>query len=272
MEPTVSWFISIASLSSLAWAGGYYMGRISAGYARAVLMVGFACMGMWLWLHYHPAVAVKIIPVSILSRIEGVGSVPFFMLLLGLAWARSQVARQKRLVIWAVMLGMVFFVNGGLWMLQSTPEQSFAGTVTGGDDEPVMQSQEFSCVPAACAQALDLLGIPTSERTMARLTQTRPGTGSTTLRAMQGLSERLEGTGYVVELIELDIDELKSLSCPALTPLQYEPSIRHMVTVTAVTPTGLMIADPIDGKIVLSWNALKSIYTGELLIFEHRGH
>jgi Peptidase C39 family len=272
MDPTVSWFVSIASLSSLAWAGGYYMGRRSAGHARAVLLIGLASMGTWLWLHYNPAVAVRVIPLSILSQIEGVGNVPFFMLLLGLAWARSQRARQKRLVLWAVVLGIVFFVNGGLWMLQSTPEQSFAGTPAGGPgaDEPVRQSEEYSCVPAACAQVLDLLGIPTSERQMARLTQTRPGTGATTLRAMQGLSQRLQGTGYTVELLEFKVSELRSLPCPALTPLQYESTIKHMVTVTAVTPIGLQIIDPIDGPMLLGWKTLETVFTGEVLVFDRR--
>jgi len=267
MDPSVGWFISIASLSSLAWAGGYGLGNRSASHARSALMVGLACMGTWIWLHYHPAVAVKMIPLSVLTQIEGVGSVPFFMLLLGLAWSRSEIARQKRLIVWAAMFGGVFFVNGGLWMLQSTPEQSFAGTVTG---EPVKQSQAFSCVPAACAQALDLLGIPTSERVMARLTQTRPGTGSTTLRAMQGLSERLDGKGYSVELLEIRSDELKTLPCPALTPLQYEPTRRHMVTVTEVTDSGLRIVDPIDGAVHLSWQVLETVFTGEVLVFVHR--
>ncbi len=267
MEPTVSWFVSIASLSSLAWAGGYYMGRLSAGHARAVLIGGLACTGIWVWLHYHPAVAVKMIPLSVLAQIEGVGGVPFFMLLLGLAWSRSHVARQKRLVGWAVVFGAVFFLNGGLWMLQSTPEQSFAGTIS---QEPVKQSQEYACVPAACAQALDLLGLPTSERQMAKLTQTRPGTGSTTLRAMQGLTQRLEGSPYSVELIQPSLEELRTLPCPALTPLQYEKTRKHMVTITRVDSNGLRITDPINGPMLVHWSNLETLFTGEVLVFIRR--
>ncbi len=263
MEPTIGWFVIIASLSSLAWTGGYYMGRCSAAHARAACLAGLASMGGWVWLHNHPSVAVRVIPVSILSQIEGVASVPFFMLLLGIAWARSHKARQKRLVIWSVMLGTVFFVNGGLWMLQSTPEQSFAGTTSG---EPVKQTQEFSCVPAACAQALEQIGIGSSEREMALLTKTRPGTGSTTLRAMQGLSERLKGTAYQVELLEPSLEELRSLPCPALTPLQYEPARRHMVVITARSKSGLTIFDPNDGYVHINWSSLEDYYTGEVLV------
>lgn len=267
MEPTISWFVSIASLSTLAWAGGYYLGRRSAATARSVLVGGLACMGTWGWLSYHPAVAVKLIPLTVLTRIEGVGSVPFFMLLLGLAWSRARIPRQKRVITWAIMFGVVFFINGGLWMLQSTPEQGFAATVS---DEPVLQSQAYSCVPAACAQALDLLGVPTSEKQMATLTQTRPGTGSTTLRAMHGLTQRLAGTAYQVELLQVQPEDLRSLPLPILTALRYETTRLHMVTILSVDKHELHIADPIDGEMFMDWDTLEAVFTGEVLVFVRR--
>ena len=267
MDPTISWFISIASISSLAWAGGYYLGRRSAATGRATLIAGLACMGTWVWLSYHPAVAVRLIPLPILSSIEGVGSVPFFMLLLGLAWSKAKVARQKRVITWAIMFGAVFFVNGGLWMLQSTPELGFAGTIS---DEPVMQSQDYSCVAAASAQALDILGVHSSEQQMAQLTQTRPGTGSTTLRAMHGLNQRLERTPYKVELLEVSLDQIKQLPVPMLTPLQYEPTRRHMVTITGISGDIIKVHDPVDGPVLISWDTMQQVFTGKVLVFVRR--
>lgn len=265
MDPTtIYWFISIASLSSLAWAGGYYLGKWSVAMARVTLLCGLTCIVLWGWLHYHPAVAVKLIPLAILTRIEGVGGVPIFMLLLGLAWSRARLPRQRRVISWAVMFGGVFFLNGALWMLQSTPEQSFAATVSG---EPVMQSKEYSCVPAACAQALDLLDIPSSEQQMARLTQTRPGTGSTMLRAMSGLKTRLENTPYTVELLEVRSEELRQLPCPMLTPLRYEATRLHMVTITSVNEYGAYISDPVDGPLHLSWSTIQRVFSGQVLVF-----
>jgi hypothetical protein len=264
MEPIIGWFISIAALSSLAWTAGYYLGKWSASSARSVLLGGLTCMGLWIWLSYHPAVAVKLIPVSILTRIEGVGSVPFFMLLLGLAWSRAMIPRQKRVITLAIMFGAVFFINGGMWMLQSTPEIGFAATIS---NEPVKQSQDYSCVPAACAQALDLLGVPSSEQQMAELTQTRPGTGSTTLRAMHGLTQRLQATPYVVELLQVQSRDIRQLPCPILTPLQYEPTRLHMVTIAAVTDIEIRILDPIDGEVLVSWDSFEKVFTGEVLVF-----
>ena len=267
MDPIIGWFISIASLSSLAWAGGYYLGKRSAVSARATLVGGLACLGTWVWLTFHPAVEVRLIPLPILTRIEGVGSVPFFMLLLGLAWSRAQLARQKRVITWGVMFGAVFFVNGGMWMLQSTPEQGFAGTV---DGQPVMQSQDYSCVAAACAQALDLLDVPTSEQQMARLTQTRPGTGSTTLRAMQGLKQRLEPSPFDVELLQIQPGDLRHLPLPVVTPLRYEKTRRHMVTITDVSDEVIQVMDPVDGAVLISWDTLDRVFTGEVLVFVRR--
>ena len=260
MDPaTIYWFVSIASISSLAWAGGYYLGKHSVAVARTSLLCGLMLMLVWCWLHYHPAVAVNIIPLSILTKIEGVGSVPIFMLLLGLAWSRAKLPRQKRVISWAIMFGGVFFINGALWMLQSTPEQSFATTVEGG---VVKQSQEYSCVPAACAQALDLLGIPTSEQQMANLTLTRPGTGSTILRALDGLTKRLENTHYTVELLEVTPEELRQLPYPIVTPLRYEPARLHMVTITGAGKSSVTVADPIEGNLSITWATLEEVFGG----------
>jgi len=267
MEPTIGWFVTIGSLSSLAWAGGYYLGKGPASVARATLLAGLTSMLVWGWLHYHPAVAVKLIPVSVLSRIEGVGGVPMFMLLLGLAWSRARLARQKRVISWAIMFGAVFFIHGGMWMLQSTPEQGFASTV---DSESIRQSQEYSCVPAASAHALTLLGFPTSEKYMARLSQTRPGTGSTLIRAMQGLSERLADTPYAVELLQVKPEELRYMPCPILTTFRYEPTRFHMVTITAVTDTDIMVADPIEGNMKVSWATIDTVFSGQVLVFVRR--
>lgn len=267
MEPTIGWFVTIASLSALAWAVGYYLGKRSSAVARMTLLCGLVCMATWVWLHYRPSVAVRVIPLSVLSRIEGVGSVPIFMLLLGLSWARAQLPRQRRVISWAIMFGAVFFIHGGLWMLQSTPEQGFASTVS---EEAIRQSQEYSCVPAASAHALTLLGIPTSEKQMAKLTQVRPGTGSTIIRAMQGVRQRLQDADYTVELLEVRPEQLRYMPFPVLTTFRYEPTRLHMVTITAVDGYDIHVADPIEGNMKISWQTLNEVFSGQVLVFVRR--
>lgn len=258
----VNWFWLVAFVAMGGWLVGLRMGDRSPAAARAGLLLGGAMLLLWTFLVRHPAVAVQAVPVWVMSKVEGVGAVPWFMLILGIAWSRSTLRRQQVVIGWALLLGTVFFVNGGMWLLQRTPT-SVMGQST--DSRVVMQSQDYSCVPAASATMLNLLGVPTTEAQMAELTFTRPGTGSTTLRALEGIDERLEGTPYQAVLLEPAMDELADVPLPAITPLQFERSRRHMVTITQVTPHGIHVQDPVDGLLTLSWKVLEPIYAGQVI-------
>lgn len=263
MEASINWFIGIAALSVVTCAVGVQLGQSTDWARRLGLFVGVVLLVIWTWLRYHPAVAVHVIPVGVLSRIEGTAGVPLFMLVVGITWSRGRQAREKRTVVWAGILGAVYFLQGGLWMLQATPQVGFADTASGG---AVRQSQEYSCVPAACATALNLLGIHTSEAEMARLTHTRPGTGATILRAMDGLRQRLEGKPYRVVLLQPSIDELQAIPLPALTPLRFERTRHHMVTLIRTEKHGVVVADPVEGSIYFSWKNFSQYYTEQLLV------
>ena len=260
------WFVIIAAVCCLMWLAGVRLGRGPTWLGRCTLLIGIVLMLSWGWLMRHPATAVQVIPVSLLSRIEGVGGVPLFMLVLGVAWARSQLTRQKHVVAWAMMFGAVYFVNGGLWLLQETPAAVMGQTVSPGGE--VLQSQDYSCVAAASATTLNLLGVPSTEAQMAELTLTRPGTGATIIRALDGLARRLEHEPLQPVLLEPDWDELTRLPLPALTPLQFESTRRHMVTLTRISPTHVWIMDPVDGYGCKERDEFLAIYRGQAIAFE----
>ena len=132
----------------------------------------------------------------------------------------------------------------------------------------MLQSQDFSCVPAACATALNRIGLPTDEATMARLTRTRAGTGSTLLRAMEGLRQRLQGSDRRVVLVAPSYEELERLPMPALTPLQFEPVRRHMVAVIDVDKQGVRLIDPMRGELAMSRASFMRAFRRQVLIFE----
>lgn len=261
---SVNWFVGIALFTVLAWLVGVRLGRGSAWAGRLTIGLGVVMMIGWGWLIRHPATAVHFIPVGLLSWIEGVGGVPLFMLILGAAWARSRLPRQRLLIGWAMMFGAIYFVNGGMWMLQSTPTAVMGQTV---EPYEIRQTQDYSCVPAACATALNLLGVSSTEREMAELTQTRPGTGATMIRALDGLEHRLRGGPLRPVLLEPTFDELKALPLPALTPLQFEPTRRHMVVISRITSTGIWIMDPMDGYQYFTHHAFRDIYCDQVIIF-----
>jgi len=261
---SVNWFIGIALFAALAWTIGVRLGQGPAWVARCSYVVSVGLMLGWGWLIRHPSVAVNMIPVHFLSRIEGVGGVPLFMLVLGVAWARSKVPRQRHVISWAMMLGAIYFVNGGMWLLQETPSSVMGQTVS---PSGTRQSQDYSCVPAACATALNLLNIPTTEAQMAELTQVRPGTGATLIRAFDGLSQRLADRAIQPVLLEPTWDQLKRMPMPALTPVQYEPGRRHMVVISRILPDGVWIMDPVEGYMYLTTSAFVEVYRDQVIVF-----
>jgi len=265
--PTISWFIAIASLAALAWAVGIVVGRSPAPTSRAALLAAVVMLLGWGYLMRNQEVAVQLLPAWFLGRIEGVAAVPLFMLIVGIAWSKAQMSRQRHVIVWAMIVGAIYFVQGGWWMVQPTPALG-AGRTYG--DSYVYQSEDYTCVAAASATALRILGIDTSEAEMVALTDTRPGTGSTTIRAMAGLQRKLEGTGLRVDLISPTFHELQLVSVPALTPLQFDRTRRHMVTILKVSADGVVIADPTEGSLFLSRAEFEAAYRGQVLVIRER--
>ena len=264
---SVYWFIGLAIFAAMSWGLGVHLGNGPAWRARVSLAAGVGLILGWAWLIRHPSVAVHIVPVGVLSRIEGVGGVPVFMLILGVAWARCQMPRQRHVVAWGMMLGAIYFVNGGMWLLQETPSAVMGQTVTDAD---FRQTQDYTCVPAACATALNLMGFPSTEAQMAELTQTRPGTGATIIRAFDGLEQRLDNTGVRPILLEPGWEELQVIKPPLLTPLQFEATRRHMVVISRVEDGGVWVMDPVEGYIFFSHPAFMDVYRNQVIAFERR--
>lgn len=264
----VTWFTWLAALGLCGFLLGVRLGRGNDRRAFVVLVASIGLIVLWSWLLKNPSVAVNAIPVWLLSHVEGAGAVPLFMLVTGIAWSKAQRPSQKRLTILAAFFGAVFFLQGSMWMLQSTPRSVLGSTRQG---MVTMQTQDFSCVPAACATALHKLGIYTTEAEMAELTQTRPGTGSTLIRAMDGLNTRLAGTPFEAELVEPSIEELMSLRPPLITPLQFEARQLHMVTIIAIHRGIIRVADPEAGLMNLTQREFEKFYTGKVIRFGKSG-
>lgn len=263
----LGWFFLLALLAATGFRLGHRVGLGADYRAWITLVMALGLLAFWTWLQHHPGIAVRIIPVQLLSYIEGVASVPVFLFIIGVAWARATGMQQKRLTILAGCLGGVFFLQGGMWMLQTTPSAAL------GDQRSnvVMQSQDFSCVPASCAMALNRLGIRTSEAEMAELTYTRPGTGATLIRAMDGLRQRLAGTDFKAEIVDAPVDHLSTLRTPMITPLRLESSQFHMVVIADAHPRyGMMIIDPVNGPMQFSREEFAEVYSGSVIHFELR--
>ena len=261
------WFLGMGVATAAGWALGYRLGRGSPTTGRLGIAGGLVLILGWAWLIRHPSVAVTVVPAHVLSRVEGIGGVPIFMLVLGIAWARSRVPRQRHVIAWAITLGAIHLVNGGRWLLQETPTAVMGQTVS-----PVLtrQSQDYTCVPAACATALNMLGHPSTEAQMGELTLTRAGTGATMIRAFDGLTRRLAETDLRPLLLEPALEELRHLPLPALTPLQFEPSRQHMVVLTRADTHGMWLMDPMEGYLYFDYQELRAYFRNQVIVFEQR--
>lgn len=268
LDVNTCWFLGAVLFTAVAAVAGVAAGRGSPGTARASAGAAVAWMLAWAWLVHHPDVALEFIPVEFLSRIEGFGGVPAFMFLLGVLWSRTRMSRQRVLVVWAAAFGGIYFINGGLWLLQDTPTSVMGHTYADATAGVVLQTQDYSCVPASCATALNLLGQPSTEAQLARLTDTRPGTGATVLRALRGLNTRLAGSPLRARLLALTADGVRRLELPALTPLQYERSRRHMVVILACNESGVWLMDPMTGLGQLDPEAFRTVFVGQVIVFD----
>ncbi|MCE9591878.1 MAG: hypothetical protein K8S99_15305 [Planctomycetes bacterium] len=264
MELSTGWFLLMALLSAGGFAIGRWLGRGHHGRMWLWLTLAMILLGVWSWLYNNPSVAVRVIPLGILAQIEGTAAAPMFMLILGVAWARSRVTRQRLVVLAAAAVGGLYFLHGGLWMLQPMPASALANS---SRVEMVMQSQDFSCVPAACATALNALGVPSTEAQMAELTQTRVGEGATLIRAVDGLSQRLGGLAWHVEVVEASLDMLIGINTPVLTAIRTDQQQRHMVVLLAVNKRDVLVADPIDGVRRMLRQEFEPLYADQAIIF-----
>lgn len=265
MPGTVLWFALVIAACAAAWFAGLLTTRIQDPVRRGCLLGGAVLLLIgWSVLIRHPTIAVQVIPVSALARLEGVGAAPLFIFIVSVGWRLAVVRRQRALMLAALMLCAAYFFQGGIWMMQPTPTNAFgreAGRYC------VQQTQDYSCVPAASATALRILGLRTDEAEMAQLSETRPGSGATLLRAFNGLNTRLTHTGITPQLLEPSYDQLMGLQPPILTPLRYEASRLHMVTLIEVRPHLVIVADPQIGIEFLSRHVFENLYTRQVIAF-----
>lgn len=259
------WFLGLVVAGLAALAIGLRIGKRGQAASIVGSILTLAVLAIWAWLQRRPSLYVEVVPEVAAGYIERIAAVPIFMILAGIAWQRCQMARQRRLIALAIGLATVCFVYGSAWMLQATPQSGFAETVT---PQLTLQTQDFSCVPASCATVLNHLGIYTTEAEMARLTDTRPGSGTTLVRAWLGLNRRLEESASFhrrAQLLEPTYEQLMTLPMPVLIPVQFESDRGHMCVLTHIDDRGVRMIDPQFGINCMLRQEFESIYRGEAI-------
>ena len=260
-------FVGAALLAVAGWRWSSAAARRRPQQAWAIALVALATIAWWAWLLHHPAVAVRALPTAALSRLEGAAPLPLLAVALGAMWARATIQRQRWVIAAALVLGVAHFVHGAGWMVKPTPASAMAQRPTRG---PAYQSEDYSCVAAACATALTRLGVPTSEGEMARLSGTSPGSGATVVRALYALQQRLATTPFTVELFQPTPAELTRLPTPMLALVAAGPLQRHMVVLDHVTAERVLMTDPVGGQVLITAEDFAQQFAGVVLVFPLR--
>lgn len=269
MSITSLCFVLIIVVSIAAFLLGRRVGGRPGLLALTVAGLAFVSLCIWSWLQWNPATLVRLVPLSVLSMVEGTAGTPLLAVILGVAWRRSRRGHERAAVVLGFLVGAVYFLRGGMWMVQPLPALAFADE-TGPRRPVVMQTQDFSCGPASCATALRRLGIWTTELEMADVTQARPVSGTTMIRTLHGLTRRLEQTPWRPRLIKADVDQLARLPMPALALTREQATQAHIVTLLQVAPRVVFVADPVDGLMMLSREQFEEIFTGEAMVFDRK--
>ena len=55
-----------------------------------------------------------------------------------------------------------------------------------------------------------------------------------------------------------------------LTPLRYEATRLHMVTITSADDMGVRVNDPVDGPLNMNWDTVEQVFSGQVLVFIRR--
>lgn len=115
------------------------------------------------------------------------------------------------------------------------------------------QSTDYDCGPAAAVTALRKLGLPAEEGKIAILTHTTSTTGTEPSVLAAELQKRYGKDGLTAEFRAFtNVAELKDAGL-TLAVVKFNFLVDHFVTVLEVTKQEVVVGDPLNGKVTLSW-------------------
>ncbi|MDQ7778639.1 MAG: cysteine peptidase family C39 domain-containing protein [Planctomycetota bacterium] len=215
-------------------------------YPVAVAVGCCALVVVYVLCRFRIDLAARIFGVEPLAFLESTGIVPPAAFVFVFASRRQENPRAARgLVGLAIILG-VFMISRWAATLYGVE----AATVNFIDaDGVVMQTTDDTCGAASLVGLLAAYGISASENEMAGLALTDYISGTSEIRMLRALKVKLDGTGLVPFLSKLDYSELMGKPMPCVIVVKYNMYIEHVVLVKQMYHGGLLMDDPIKGRI-----------------------
>ena len=248
-------FCILLALSGLLLLAGRWLGERGPRTARTGLVVAFLLVALAAVPKFRPALLHTICPLSISIWLEGVLATFPWMVLVGALWTGPFGKRVNRAGPLMLVLGLVYYAFGGVWMVLPNVEVAVQESRTARGI--TLQSRQDTCAPAACATALRMMGIETTEGEMCHVVMAKPGRGSTLARAAYGLRQHLKRRGIGVSLEGLSAEEVLQTAQPdrpILVVIRSNIAADHMVVVLGRVvilgsdQDGVVIANPAPGE------------------------
>jgi hypothetical protein len=166
--------------------------------------------------------------------------------LLSVPWARLPEKRSRAVVgAFIVILAAMSVVP---FLAPIFSQNYLAGLKTRIDADGVcLQSNDYTCAPAAAVTALRKLGFPAEEGELAILSYTSSLTGTEPDVLARALQRRYGPDGLVADYRAFrDVGELKTTGL-TVALVKYSPLIDHCVAVLRVENTRVVVGDPLNG-------------------------
>lgn len=156
-----------------------------------------------------------------------------------------------------VLVNFMMWLMVGLYavlpfLLPAWNRSHLSGLKTQIDDDGVcLQSNDYTCGPAAAVTALRQLGIQAEEGELAILSHTTQIAGTPGDSLCSAINRRHGSEGIRASIQNFDsISEIKQL--PLIAVVKYGFMVDHYVTVLSITDKHVEIGDPLQGKTQMS--------------------
>jgi predicted double-glycine peptidase len=195
---------------------------------------------------------------------------PVCTLLLSTLIPKLRIPRQ-RVAIWVFMGVMVLNFSILPLIAPMVVRGALLAKPTKIDEKGVCrQTHDYTCGPAAAVTALRRVGIQATESELAILASTSPAAGTDADLLAAAINQRYATTGVQAAYrLFNSIDDLKS-AAPSVALMHFSLFVDHYVAVLEVTPTGVLIGDPLGGEQLLTRQQFAKNWRGSAIVVSRR--
>jgi len=189
---------------------------------------------------------------------------------LGLSAPLPHLPRRSERFITCIALGVLIFVFA---LFPFLGPAAFAGALRDLPDTRdaygiCLQNTPYTCGPAAAVTALNRLGVPAAEGTMAMQARTCPFMGTTTYDLCRAIDIASAKSGLKAAFCRLDSLDQLSADNGALLLLKEGFLLTHCVALLDISDRMVTFADPAEGMISLPKDVFARLWTGQAIIIK----